>query len=192
MSKQLLLSGFEELFSSRPPPSVTDIRRFPDLSRDTLTRHAKWFGLAGEHLVDSILLRFGIYTSQLPEMLPADRIVYHPNGDLRLQIKTCCRSRGGFFHFNLVKGYHRSPTGVQSYATSDFDLVALVALSENAVKFTAERHKSHRVAVSELTALQADPCASLERAIDDLGLSDTNNSEATPAALSEEGAAHDQ
>src|SRR6056297_2307013 len=192
MSKQLLLSGFEELFSSRPPPSINAIRRFPDLSRDTLTRHAKWFGLAGEHLVDSVLLRFGIYTSQLPEMLPADRIVYHPNGDLRLQIKTCCRSRDGYFHFTLTKGYHRSPTGVKRYEDRDFDLVALVALSENAVKFTAERHQSHRIAVSELTALRADPCASLERAIDDLGLSDANTSEATPAALSEEGVAHDQ
>lgn len=125
-------------------------------------------------------------------MLPADRIVYHPNGDLRLQIKTCCRSRDGYFHFTLTKGYHRSPTGVKRYEDSDFDLVALVALSENAVKFTAERHQSHRVAVSELTALRTDPCASLERAIDDLGLSDGTMSEATPAALSEEGAPHDQ
>lgn len=49
MSKQPLLRGFEELFSS-PPTSTDDIRDFPDLSRNTMTRHAKWFGLSGEYL----------------------------------------------------------------------------------------------------------------------------------------------
>ncbi|EDM29959.1 hypothetical protein RTM1035_09698 [Roseovarius sp. TM1035] len=134
-----------------------------------MTRNAKWFGLSGEFFVDSILLRFGIYTSQLPEVLPADRIVYHPRADLRMQIKTCCRARDGYFHFNLSRGYHRSPTGVKPYETNDFDLVALVALSENAVKFSADRQGSQRIAISEIETLRADPCASLEQAIDDLG-----------------------
>lgn len=172
MSKQPLLRGFEELFSS-PPTSTDDIRDFPDLSRNTMTRHAKWFGLSGEYLVDSILLRFKIYTSHLPEMLPADRIVHLPDGNnLRLQIKTCCRPRNGYFHFTLTKGYHRSPNGVKRYEDNDFDLVALVALSENAIKFTADKHQSQKVALDEIHALRADPCASLERAIDDLGLTD--------------------
>lgn len=172
MPKQPPLSGFEELFSS-PPTCTDDIRGFPDLPRNTLTRNAKWFGLAGEYLVDSILLRFKIYTSHLPEMLPADRIVHLPDGNnLRLQVKTCCRPRNGYFHFTLAKGYHRSPTGVKRYEDSDFDLVALVALSENAIKFTADRHQSQKVALDEIHALRADPCASLERAIDDLGLTD--------------------
>jgi hypothetical protein len=170
MSKQPLLSGFETLCASQIDTTPTnDIRDFPNLSRDAMSRNAKWFGLAGEYLVDSILLRFGIYTSQLPEMLPADRIVYHPAADLRLQIKTCCRARGGHFHYYLTKGYHGSPTGVKPYETNDFDLVALVALSENAVKFTADRQGSQRIAISEIETLRADPCASLERAIDELG-----------------------
>ncbi|ARE81963.1 Hypothetical protein RAK1035_3293 [Roseovarius sp. AK1035] len=170
MSKQLLLSGFETLCASQIDSTHTnDIRDFPNLSRDTMTRNAKWFGLSGEFFVDSILLRFGIYTSQLPEVLPADRIVYHPRADLRMQIKTCCRARDGYFHFNLSRGYHRSPTGVKPYETNDFDLVALVALSENAVKFSADRQGSQRIAISEIETLRADPCASLEQAIDDLG-----------------------
>lgn len=85
MSKQPLLSGFEALCASQIDNAPTnDIRDFPNLSRDTMTRYGKWFGLAGEFFVDSILLRFGIYTSQLPEVLPADRIVYHPRADLRM------------------------------------------------------------------------------------------------------------
>ncbi|SFO38702.1 hypothetical protein SAMN04487859_1383 [Roseovarius lutimaris] len=190
MFKQPPLSGFEALFASRAAHlSADDIRQFPDLSPDMLTRHAKWFGLSGEHLVDSILLRFGIYTSQLPEMLPADRIVYHPDGDLRLQIKTCCRSRNGYFHFSLTKGYHRSPTGVKSYAPDDFDIVALVALSENVVKFTADRHQSHRIALSEIDSLRTDPCSSLERAVKDLSLSAASVSipAPTPAPVIDDG-----
>ena len=189
MPKQPLLSGFEALLAPRccTPRAAhlpaDNLRQFPKLSRDMLTSHAKWFGLSGEYLVDSILLRFGIYTSQLPEMLPADRILYHPEGDLRLQIKTCCRSRNGYFHFSITKGYHRSPTGIKPYAADDFDLVALVALSENAVKFTADRQKSNRIALSEIHALQADPCASLERAIEDLGGSAASTSLPSPETI---------
>jgi len=191
--KQPPLSGFEALFASQAAnTSSGDLRQFPKLSRDTLTRNAKWFGLSGEHLVDSILLRFGIYTSQLPEVLPADRIVYHPYGDLRLQIKTCCRPRSGYFHFSLTKGYHRSPTGIKSYALDDFDIVALVALSENAVKFTAGRQQSHRIALSEIDALRRDPCGSLEQAMDDLRLSTASPSLAVLASSLREGETHDQ
>ncbi|MGK8235411.1 hypothetical protein ACLGGT_14735 [Roseovarius sp. MS2] len=193
MSKQPLLSGFETLFASQNDRITTnDIRDFPNLSRDALTRHGKWFGLSGEYLVDSILLRFGIYTSQLPEMLPADRIVYHPTCELRLQIKTCCRARDGYFHFNLTKGYHRSPTGVKRYETDDFDLVAMVALSENAVKFSASRQGSQRIAISEIQALRTDPCASLERAIDDLRLTRPSVTGLMPASMLNGGGDYEQ
>lgn len=174
MTRQPLLSGFEEVLSSKPSTTTNDIRDFPNLSRRTLSQHAKWFGLAGEYLVDSILLRFGFCTSPMPEMMPADRLLCLPEGPLRLQIKTCCRPRDGYFHFSLTKGYHRAPGGIRPYEPDDFDLVALVALSENAVKFTLERQASHRVACSEIAALHQDPCASLQRALEDLGV---NNDE---------------
>ena len=104
-------------------------------------------------------------------MLPADRMIHLPGGDnLRLQIKTCCRPRNGFFHFSLTKGYHRSPTGVKRYEDTDFDLVALVGLSENTVKFTSDRRQSQKISLDEIYALRADPCESLERAISELGL----------------------
>lgn len=193
MSKQPPLRGFETLFASQvDKTAIEDIRDFPNLSRDIMTRYGKWIGLAGEHLVDSILLRFGIYTSQLPEMLPADRIVYHPRGELRLQVKTCCRDRNGFFHFNLSKGYHRSPTGVKRYETDDFDLVALVALSENAVKFSASKQGGQRIAISEIQALRADPCASLDQAIDDLSLARPSTNGLMSASMLNGGGAHDQ
>lgn len=172
MKKQPPLRGFEELFASEESPCSEDLRDFPNLSRDTLTRNAKWFGLAGEYFVDSILFRFGHHTSELAEMLPADRMVYCSDIALRLQVKTACRPRNGYFHFNLKKGYHGSPSGVRNYEPDDFDLVALVALSENVVKFTADRRQSHRIALSEIESLRASPCASFDRAMKDLVLSD--------------------
>ncbi|QFT99833.1 hypothetical protein FIU85_21115 (plasmid) [Roseovarius sp. THAF8] len=175
MKKQPPLRGFEELFASEEPSSCSeDLRNFPNLSRDTLTRNAKFFGLAGEYFVDSILFRFGHHTSGLAEMLPVDRMVYCSNNVLRLQVKTACRPRNGYFHFNLKKGYHGSPSGVRNYEPGDFDLVALVALSENVVKFTADRHQSHRIALSEIEKLRARPCASFEHAVADLGLLDAS------------------
>ncbi|MDD9725956.1 hypothetical protein PVV74_10865 [Roseovarius sp. SK2] len=174
MKKQPPLRGFEEMFASEEPSSRSeDLRDFPNLSRDTLTRNAKWFGLAGEHFVDSILFRFGLPSSDLPEILPADRIVYCAGVGLRMQIKTACRPRNGYFHFSLMKGYHRSPTGVRHYDQDDFDIVGLVALSENVVKFTTDRRQSHRIALSEIESLRATPCASFDRAMKDLGLSDS-------------------
>ncbi|MEQ8255231.1 MAG: hypothetical protein RKE52_04530 [Marinovum algicola] len=174
MKKQPPLRGFEELFDSEEPSNSEDLRHFPNLSRDTLTRNAKWFGLAGEHFVDSILFRFGLPSSDLPEILPADRIVYCAGVGLRMQIKTACRPRNGYFHFSLMKGYHRSPTGVRHYDREDFDIVGLVALSENVVKFTTDRRQSHRIAISEIEKLRARPCASFEHAVADLGLLDAS------------------
>lgn len=190
MTKQPLLSGFEDLFSCSPPQVSDDIVNFPNLSHDTLTRYAKWFGTAGELFVDSTLLRFGIHTSHLPEMLSADRIMYHGENALRLQIKTCCRARNGSFHFSLSRGYHRSPGGVTGYAESDFDLVVLVALSENAIKFTADKRRSQSISLREIEGLREDPCASLNLALADLGLSGIGTSIA--AHQSDGGAPHDQ
>ena len=172
MKKQPPLRGFEELFDSEEPSYSEDLRDFPNLSRNTLARNAKWFGLAGEHFVDSILFRFGLHSSDLPEMLPADRVVYFSGVGLRLQIKTACRPRNGYFNFNLVKGYHRSPTGIRHYDREDFDIVGLVALSENVVKFTTDRRQSHRIAISEIGKLRASPCTSFMHAMEDLGVSD--------------------
>lgn len=76
-------------------------------------------------------------------------------------------------NFHVLKGYHRSPTGVRHYDQDDFDIVGLVALSENVVKFTTDRRQSHRIALSEIESLRATPCASFDRAMKDLGLSDS-------------------
>lgn len=170
MTYQPLLRGFEALFEPPAADASPDIRDYPDVSTEALTAHAKWVGAAGEALVDSLLLRSGIYTAQLPETLPADRLVYHAGRPLRLQVKSTTHPRRGGYTFNVLRGYHRAPSGVRGYAESDFDLLALVVLPENVAKFTAEKALSHRILHREIAPLRAQPLRSLDHALAALGI----------------------
>lgn len=165
----------------RSAASVTALWSFPDLDTGTLCHHAKILGHAGEHFVDSVLLRFGLLPLALPEHSSADRLVLHPDAVLKLQIKTATAERGGAWHFNISKGYSHSPGGLRPYAASDFDLLALVVLPENVVRFSRDRRPAHRILRSEIAGLRADPRASLEEALLSVGL-------AAPAAPDDCGA----
>ena len=162
---------------SLPPVALPDSARaadlwsFPDLDRDTLCHHAKILGLAGEHFVDSMLLRFGLLPLPLPEHSSADRLVLHPEAVLKLQIKTATAERNGSWSFSICKGYNHSPSGLRPYNASDFDLLALVVLPENVVRFTRERRPTQRITRPEIASLRADPRASLEEALLSIGLS---------------------
>ncbi|WP_281966965.1 hypothetical protein [Roseovarius nanhaiticus] len=170
MPYQLFLSGLDTLSEPKTPPPGHDLRNFPHVPRRALSANAKWIGRAGELLVESVLLRIGLVSAQLPEFMPADCIVYHPDAVLSVQIKTCSKPRDGAFHFNISKGYHRSPTGVRRYDRGDYDLLALVALSENVVKFTADRGQSQSFQCCETATLRAYPRRSLDTALEGIGL----------------------
>lgn len=153
------------------PPGSHQLWSFPDLSREERCRHAKVLGLAGECLVDSILLRYGLSMMRLPEFTAVDRLILHPEQILRLQVKTTTVRQNGDWYFNAHHGYGRSPQGLRPYAPDAFDLLALVVLPENAVCFTAERKARHRIRDAELSRLKQDPRLSLEAAFWSLGLS---------------------
>ncbi|SFO38477.1 hypothetical protein SAMN04487859_13711 [Roseovarius lutimaris] len=184
MTFQPPLSGLEKLFEPQIPPPGHDLRDFPHVPRRALSANAKWIGRAGELLVESVLLRIGLVSAQLPEFMPADCIVYHPDALLRVQIKTCSKPRNGAFHFNVSKGYHRSPTGVRPYDRSDYDLLALVALSENVVRFTADRRQTQSFLVADVPGLRAYPRRSFDDALEGIGLAscDATTSDTTPTA----------
>ena len=184
MSLQPRLIGLEELFESHiPPPPGHDLRNFPNVPRQALSANAKWIGLAGELLVESVLLRIGLVSAQLPEFMPADSIVYHPGALLRVQIKTCSKPRDGAFHFNVCKGYHRSPTGVRRYDRSDYDLLALVALSENVVKFTADRRQMQALLLADVPELRMYPRRSLDDALKAIGIQPRDAAAAAPKPI---------
>ena len=168
MTHQPLLSGFEELVHPSSAPLQQDLLQFPEIDPDTRRFHGKQFGRAGELLVESVLLSLGVQSVGVAEHLPFDCVVFLGQGVLRVQVKTATRPRSGRFNFNVSRGYHRSPAGVRRYSENDFDLLALVCLSENVVKFSADRRRSQTIGVEEIAGLRRRPGASFENALSDL------------------------
>lgn len=168
MTFQPPLVGMEELFAPIFPPQNEDLRHFPNVSSDALKIHGKELGRAGELLVESTLLRLGHQTISVAEHLPFDCVVLHPHRLVRIQVKTAARPRKDCYNFNISKGYHRSPGGVRRYEATDFDLLALVALSDNVVKFSAERGRSQSIGLDEISSLRQRPCTTFEAALEEL------------------------
>lgn len=170
MTYQPPLAGLEDVFQLPLPAQNTKLLQFPRIDTETLRRHGKLFGRAGELLVESVLLRLGLESVSLPEHLPFDYAVLHGRGIIRVQVKTASRPRDGSFNFSISKGYHRSPGGVREYSREDFDLLALVALSEDVVKFTADRRRSQVIGMDEIEDLRRCPGASFESALTEMGM----------------------
>jgi len=170
MSHQPTLVGLEEVFNRPLTTPHQDLLQFPDVDTDTRRYHGKQYGRAGELLVESVFLSLGLQSVGVAEHSPFDCVVFLEQGVLRVQVKTVTRPRGGCFNFNVSRGYHRSPAGVRKYSDNDFDLLALVCLSENVVKFTADRRRSQSIGVEEIAALRRQPGASFEAALADIGV----------------------
>jgi hypothetical protein len=159
----------------RPEPARTAraaLARYPDVDPDDLCTHAKVLGLAGEHLVDCVLAMLGERAIPTPEHEQFDRIVWLDQRLLRVQIKTRNVPSAGGYVFNVRRGYQRGPFGTRPYDPQDFDMLALVALPEFVVKFTADWRPSHVVTLAEIPRLRRQPRASLDTALHDLGLAD--------------------
>lgn len=170
MTYQPPLRGLEDVFRSDLPVQNTELMHFPDVGSDTLKHHGKLIGRAGELLVESVLLRMGLPSISPAEFMPVDFFVFHTNDILRVQVKTAARAKSGSYQFNISHGYHRSPRGVRRYAETDFDLLALVGLQDNVVKFSADRKRSQSIGMDEVDRLRRCPGKSLERALDALGV----------------------
>lgn len=170
MTHQPTLVGFEEVFHHPATEPHQNLLQFPKIDTETLRSNGKQYGRAGELLVESVLLSVGVQSVSVAEHLPFDCVVFLSQGVLRVQVKTATRPRANCFHFNVSHGYHRSPGGVRRYAENDYDLLALVCLSENVVKFTADRRRSQAIGVEEVERLRRRPGASFETALSELGV----------------------
>ncbi len=169
MTHQPPLRGLEDVFRPDLPVQNTELMHFPNVDSDTLKHHGKQIGRAGELLVESILLRMGLPSVSPAEFMPVDFFVFHEIGILRVQVKTAARVNNGCYQFNISHGYHRSPRGVRRYAETDFDLLALVGLQDNVVKFSVDRRRSQTIGIEEIEGLRRKPGASFESALADLG-----------------------
>ena len=64
--------------------ALRQLASYPSVSTAALCRHARAVGLAGERLVDSLLLRHGVTVAELPEGVSADRLLIV--GELSLKL----------------------------------------------------------------------------------------------------------
>lgn len=172
MAIQLLLPG---LVLPAPdmadlPPALPDLWGWPDVGAATLSAQACLLGAAGEALVDSLLLRYGLVPLPVPPGLAADRLVVHRGRLLRMQIKSTSSARDDGYAVNCERGYRNSPQGRRAYDVEDYDLLAVAVLPENVVWFTTDTRLRHRVSWGEVAALRARPRDSLEAALVALGL----------------------
>ncbi len=159
------------------PPSASllsaSLLHYPDVSSDVLCEHAKTLGHAAELLTDSVFARLGIPCASFAEHSRFDRLIWIGSTCLRVQVKGRHRMTNGQYHFDIKRGYQRGPNGTCGYDRGDFDILALVGLPENVVKFTSEWSKTHVIRGREIGRLRACPGASLRSALADLGLSGT-------------------
>ena len=158
---------------------MTALLRYPDVPSEVLCARAKELGHAAELQVDSVMARLGVKSASFGEHSPFDRVLWIGTFCFRLQIKGRNRSdERGDYRFDIRKGYQRGPTGTKAYEPGDFDLLALVALPENVVKFTARWSEHHVIRRSEIAGLRARPGESLMAAFRAFGV--TFDTDAAP------------
>jgi hypothetical protein len=145
-----------------------DLAGFPHIDSMIVSRRARLLGLAGEALVDCMLLRFGLFPSTMPEGAPSDRIITFAQRSIHLQIKGSAKPCTRGYVFRMQKGYRGSPGGRRPYVAGDFDIAALVALPENAVMFSASLSPTILMRFEDIAQLKRNPLASLDQALGDL------------------------
>jgi hypothetical protein len=184
MAKQFFLPGFAPdpttdasdtpellLPGTRSSLQLPPLFRYPRVSGDMRSRHAKCLGRAGESLFDSLMFRLGLESFAPGENLGYDRIIALSSRARRpfqlasVQIKTVTAAEGGAYHFDMSCGYRKSPQGRRGYHDAAFDIAALVILPKNAVWFTAEKRAQHSIHISEVPRLLDDPQRSLMLAL---------------------------
>ncbi|ASP21260.1 hypothetical protein ANTHELSMS3_02598 [Antarctobacter heliothermus] len=152
---------------------LTELHAFPDISTAAKTHHAKRFGSAAELLCDSLLMRLGIDSHPSPEFQAFDRLIYLNDRPLRLQIKVRLSAENNAFWFKVAHGNPRHASGVRGYRHDAFDLLALVILHHNVVKFSASKASQQQIALSEIPRLRNHPFESLRSAFNALEVSET-------------------
>jgi len=169
---QLLLPG---ITLPTRPAETRDAREalaaYPDMSTEDLCRYAKWLGASAEMTLDALFMRLGERVFPAPEHERHDRVWILPDGTpIRIQVKTRhSQTSSGAYVFNLKQRSARGSTGKGPYLPEDFDLLAMVILTENVVAFTADWQTRHVIEPGEIPALRRHPRATLDAALMRLG-----------------------
>lgn len=145
-----------------------DMRTYPNVEPNIISRNARAVGQAGENLVDSMTTRHGLVLARVPDGLSTDRLLQLPGRALTVQIKTRTKPVKHSYVFAMRKGYRRSPAGQRAYAAGEVDLAACVILPLNFVYFCAAKTSRIRVNSEQIRRFQATPLASLDIALRDI------------------------
>lgn len=147
---------------------------YPHMTTDDLCRHAKVLGIAAELLVDSVLMRLGERAYATPEFERHDRVLLLPQGvQVRIQVKARhCRTDTGSYIFDLKQRSARGATGKGPYLPQDFDVLAMVILTEGVVYFSADWQNRHVIQSGEIPGIRRNPRMSLDAALARLGHTD--------------------
>ena len=172
MAHQPLLPGIDPVCpapGTDPATPADTLWSYPDCAALTLQQNAKMIGFAGELFVDSVFARLGLHSSSVSEGLPYDRLLLVDGEGIPIQVKATTNTQSGAFRFSATQGYRRSPRGVRPYSEDAFDILALVALPENAVFFTASKALTHCIPMAQVPMLRARPQITLAQALRSLG-----------------------
>ena len=145
--------------------ALADLAPYPFVTPEAISRRARMIGLAGEALVDSLLLRHGLQPASMPDGASADRLIPFARRSIRLQIKTRTQAGPRGYSCKMLKGYRNTPQGVRASDDGDFDIGALVVLPLNAVVFTASQHTHLTIPVSLFQKMASNPLRSLDIAL---------------------------
>lgn len=166
MHHQPLLSGLTLPPARSTRVDLPGLRDWPEVSAETVCRHAKQLGAAGEAIFDSQMLCFGELCLPVGEFFAFDRLLLREDGPVRVQVKTVIlpSGRGGYV-VEPRKGYRGSPRGMRPYGDDDFDLLAIVILREGVVVYATGNARQHHVPVSAIPRLRRAPRASFDAAL---------------------------
>ena len=151
-------------------PDAAPLWRFPNIPSNVVSANASVIGRAGEALVDSVFLRYGLMPLDVPDCFPCDRLVAHPDRLIPVQVKTTCSPGKWGYTVHATRGYRGSPQGRRAYTVGDYDIFAIAILDRGAVVFSAQWRSRYTVRHETVEAALANPRATLDRCFDELDM----------------------
>lgn len=163
--------------SSRPSPK-DELRNWPNISSETVCRHASLFGAVGEAFCDYQMLLFGEVSMNVTESLPYDRVLMRHPFSLRVQVKSLVIPRENGYRIIPKCGCRRSSLGMRAYHEDDYDLLAVVLVQENVAFYTAEKAPRIMIPFADIEQLRQRPRATFDAALQSLQMQAEDRPEA--------------
>lgn len=157
---------------AKSPCGLHRMRRlsgYPEIEADVRCAEAQRIGLAGELYLKSEITALGFDVTDLPVQSTADLGLVLGDRLVKLQVKTVLRPRSGAYHAYFRRGYRGSATGTYEYSFGDYDIGAVVLLSDHVVAYLPAGQRSCRIPVDRIPELRSTQTERLYEALCDIG-----------------------